>query len=158
MSSTNKTETLGLNQWVGSDVPTHTDFNNDNAILESVIKTHKANTVAHTSDTEKAVWNNPYYIGIYYGNGAATRTITLDIDFVPTWGIIFPGDITATKTDFSNNQHLNYFSIFSKYGGTMGAELDEKSIIVEQSSLTALWSELKTLNANGISYIYIVFR
>ena len=34
MASTNKTENLGLNQWVGTDHLTRTDFVEDNALID----------------------------------------------------------------------------------------------------------------------------
>ena len=49
MSSTNKTEELGLNQWVGTDVPKMEDFNNDNALIDKAISDHIWSASAHVT-------------------------------------------------------------------------------------------------------------
>lgn len=42
MASTNKTETLGLNQWIGSDKPKMEDFNSDNRLIDTALAGHRA--------------------------------------------------------------------------------------------------------------------
>ena len=53
MSSTNKTEELGLNQWVGTDVPKMEDFNNDNALIDKAISDHIWSASAHVTMEQK---------------------------------------------------------------------------------------------------------
>lgn len=38
MASSNKTETLGLNQWLGTDKPKRDDFNADNLAIDQAVK------------------------------------------------------------------------------------------------------------------------
>ena len=52
---------MGLNQWQGTDVPKRNDFNTDNQKIEDFVTTHTENTVLHTTQAEKNVWNNVSY-------------------------------------------------------------------------------------------------
>ena len=53
MSSSAKTEKMGLNQWQGTDIPKRNDFNTDNQKIEDFVTTHTENTVLHTTQAEK---------------------------------------------------------------------------------------------------------
>lgn len=53
MSSTNKTEKLGLNSWIGSDKPKRIDFNTDNEIIDRAISEHTEDTVVHINAEER---------------------------------------------------------------------------------------------------------
>ena len=57
MASTNKTETLGLNQWIGSDKPKMEDFNSDNRLIDTALAGHRADQTVHVSAQERAAWN-----------------------------------------------------------------------------------------------------
>ena len=63
MSSTNKTEKLGLNSWIGSDKPKRIDFNTDNEIIDRAISQHTEDTVVHINAEER----EKYPQGIYAG-------------------------------------------------------------------------------------------
>ena len=49
MSSTNKTYYMGLNSWVGADVPKMEDFNADNELLDALISEHFNDDAIHVT-------------------------------------------------------------------------------------------------------------
>lgn len=157
MSSSNRTETLGLNSWLGSDRPERADFNADNEIIDATLAEHFESSV-HITDSERAKWNSPYYFGVYFGDAALTRTIETNCPFTPTWGIIFKGSAMPATTDFSNNRNLNHFAIVSVRSSTSGASLSGTAITVKQSSTAIYSGEYAALNGMGDTYCYILFR
>ncbi len=76
MSSTNKTEKLGLNSWIGSDKPKRIDFNTDNEIIDRAVSQHTEDTVVHINAEERERWNNYMFTGMYYGDGSTTVSYT----------------------------------------------------------------------------------
>lgn len=158
MSSTNKTSNLELNQWLGSDAPQMSDFNKDNAIVDAVISEHKTDAVAHVTSDERIVWNNPYYIQSFYGDGKSSRTLTAQCSFTPSWGIIFSASYPGSVSDFANKVHYNYFGIFSKRGSMPGLSLTNYTLNITQSLSISSGSQMRSYNENGISYVVIFFR
>lgn len=158
MSSTNKTNNLKLNSWLGSDKPQRADFNSDNEIIDSVITEHSSDTVLHTTADEKQVWNNPYEVFVYYGNGASSRSVTLTSSFAPRWGIVFAASYPVGVTDIANETHYNYFGFFSTRGSNSGITLKDKKITVVQSATAVMQTELRNFNENGVTYVCILFR
>ncbi len=158
MSSTNKTQNYGLNSWISSDIPKREDFNTDNAIIDSALAEHCADSMAHTNSSEKNIWNNPYHIQTYFGSGSSSRTLALNCDFTPTWGIVFAVNYTPSVTDISNKANYNYFAVFTSSGSNTGVTLSGKSLKLVQSSTAVLGSEYRNFNQNGVTYLCIMFR
>ena len=158
MSSTNKTPGIGLNSWVGSDIPKMADFNNDNNIIDDEITSHKTNTNIHATAAEKSAWNQPFVLMTYTGNGSTSRSIKITNDFEPKWGMIFKISYTPSVVDIDNRTEYNYFGIFTKNGSTAGLSLSGKNLTVQQSSVAVFGSELKDYNENGSAYMVIAFR
>lgn len=158
MSSTNKTANLGLNNWLGSDIPKREDFNSDNVIIDRTISEHLKDSNVHITQEDKTSWNSPYVITSYYGNNSSSRTVNLNIPFEPSWGIIIPSNGPLSIVDCDNNAHYNYFAIVSNRGSTIGATLSGKSLKVLQSSTAVSNTEFRNLNENGVTYICIMFR
>lgn len=158
MSSTNKTQNLGLNSWIGADVPKREDFNNDNAILDSIISQHKSDTDSHITADERETWNNVYAFYTYYGDGKPTRTIDLDIPFRPKWGIIFSENMPLSVVDVTNKANYNYFTLFTSIGSSIGVKLENKTLTVLQSSSPVMGTEYRNFNEIGTIYIAILFR
>lgn len=158
MSSTNKTQNLGLNSWIGADVPKREDFNNDNTIIDSVITAHKTDAVLHITADERAAWNNGYALYTYYGDGTATRAIQLDIPFQPKWGILFAANMPLSVVDVENKVNYNYFTIFSTVGASIGAKIENKTLTVMQSTAPVMNTEFRNFNEAGTVYIAVVFR
>lgn len=158
MSSTNKTDNLHLNNWIGSDVPKMEDFNLDNSIIDRAFSQHTSSGDIHTSADEKEAWNSPYYVSSYFGNGEKNRNIQLNCGFTPKWGIVFAADGFAKLNDYANKASYNYFGIASPSGSTAGISLNGNVLSVMQSTLAVFGSEYRSFNENGISYVYIMFR
>lgn len=158
MSSTNKTPSLELNSWIGSDVPQREDFNNDNEILDNVISAHMSDNSLHISSNEKAIWNNPYTVTSYYGNGTASRVLALSTDFTPSWGIVFAVGKPFQVVDIDNQADYNYCGIFSSRGSTAGLSISGKNLQIVQSSVPLLDTEYRSFNENGVTYVCILFR
>lgn len=159
MSSTNKTSKLGLNKWIGTDVPKREDFVKDNELIDNALGTHLADSVRHVTNNDKAKWNEPYYITVFIGDGNSTRTVQTNCPFNPTWGIIFANALPPSAIDIDNGANYNYFSIFTKSGSITGASIvDGTKVKVVQSSAAVLGHEYRNFNQNGTTYIIILFR
>ncbi|MGN0531743.1 MAG: hypothetical protein ACI4IN_02995 [Eubacterium sp.] len=158
MSSTNKTDNLGLNQWVGTDRPKMQDFNQDNLLIDSAVTRHITDSEAHVTGADKTVWNKPYHIQVYTGDGSSTRSISIDAGFTPRWGIVFAASYPPGLTDFTNKAHYNYFGFVSTDGGNPGLTLNGTTLKVTQSSTPVNVSEYRSYNTNGVGYVIILFR
>ena len=157
MSSSNRTETLGLNSWLGSDRPERADFNADNEIIDSTLAEH-FESACHITDSERTKWNSPYFFGVYFGDATLSRTIETNCPFNPTWGIIFKGSSMPATTDFANSRNFNHFAFVSVRSNTSGASLSGTTLTVKQSSSAIYSGEYAALNRLGDTYIYILFR
>lgn len=160
MGSTNKTSNLKLNSWIGSDKPQRVDFNQDNSILDKVISEHNEDKQIHITQAERENWNTFVKTGVYFGNGAAERTIELECDFEISFAIIFAGNRPMSIAGFSNSRHHNYSAFVGRLGSTSGAKFskDYKSLVVTQSTSALMNNEYINLNESGVSYTYILFR
>lgn len=157
MSSSNRTETIGLNSWLGSDRPERADFNSDNEIIDSVFAEHFEDD-CHISDEERAKWNSPYFTDTYFGDASQTRTIQTACPFTPSWGIVFRVGAMPATTDFSNSRNLNHFAIASQNGSMAGISLSGTSLTVRQSGSALSANEYAAMNSLGEAYCYILFR
>ncbi len=81
MPSTNKTATLGLNQWIKTDGVCMADFNADNAKLEAAIAAVAAARVQ-------------FYTGTYTGDGTcgSANPTSITLPFAPKVFIIYRAD------------------------------------------------------------------
>lgn len=160
MSSTNKTENLKLNSWIGSDKPQRVDFNYDNEIIDKVFTEHTADTVSHVSSDEKDKWNNYLFEETYFGDGAIKRTIKTRCPFEARFGIVFANNRPPSVITFSSNQKANYFGFFSLRASTSGLELadDMVTLTVHQPALPVMQNEYPNYNESGVTYHIIMFR
>lgn len=161
MSSTNKTEKLGLNSWLGSDVPLRTDFNSDNSIIDSVVGNHLEDNVMHIEQSEREKWNSQVYVMMYFGDGAESKEITLSCDFVPTAGVIFASRMpffeVVQGTEKLKNYH--YLAFCTKFGDSYGVSSNGKTIkLTQDTSSDSLNGQYKCMNEQGRTYIGIFFR
>lgn len=160
MSSTNKTENLKLNSWIGSDKPKRTDFNYDNEVLDKVITEHKEDTVSHVNSDERFRWDNVMYEGTYFGDGQLERKIDTGCPFPARFGIIFANNRPPSIARFSTPQQTNYFGFFSLLACTSGIEFsdDMVTLTVRQTSMPVIEKEYMNFNESGITYHYVMFR
>ncbi len=158
MSSTNKSEKLNLNQWLGSDIPCREDFNSDNAIIDSVVGGHLNRYDLHTSVDEKAIWNNPYFLTTYYGNGSESRVFNLTCEFEPRIVIIFASTYPPSIVDTGNDANYNYFGIATVRGSNAGLSISKKQLNLTQSALPISSTEYRNYNEYGVTYVVIAIR
>lgn len=158
MGSSNKSEFLGLNIWAGTDIPKRTDFNYDNSLIDGAMKNHFEDMQMHITDEERKKWNQPYYMNVYFGNNAATRTVSTGCPFEPTFGIVFANVTAPAVANFPNSMHYNYFAVVSKRANTLGASLSGKNLVIKQSAAAIISNEYACFNATGYTYCYILFR
>lgn len=159
MGSAQKTDFLSLNKWISTDIPKREDFNYDNMAIDNAFKTHNGDMNKHISNDERETWNEPHYVGFYYGNGSnSARTIETGCSFEPNFAIVFAGSTTPGITDFSNKLHRNRFAFLTKRASNTGISLLGKNIAIGASGTTADTSETTEYNRSGGLYCYILFR
>ena len=160
MSSTNKTEKLGLNSWIESDTPKRADFNYDNEVIDRAVSEHTENTEIHITQDERECWNNNMHIGMYYGNGATSRVINTECPFDISFGIIFANNRPVAVTKFTDARDYNYLGFISEFCNSLGIALKEnkRSFSVTQSSTPAVSGEHTYFNESGLAYAYVLFR
>ncbi len=159
MSSTNKTENLHLNKWIGSDKPKRLDFNYDNEVIDRVISDHMEDSTAHVTAAERDKWNSFIHIGSYYGNGNATRTINHGCPFDICFGIIFADSRESGVADFANSRNRSYFAVFTKGAHQLGVSINNDNVLtVKQSASAEYGSSYAGFNELGVTYRYVLFR
>lgn len=160
MSSTNKTENLKLNSWIGSDKPQRTDFNYDNEVIDKTISEHTADTVCHINSEEREKWDNYMYEGTYFGDGEAERVINTKCPFPARFGIVFANNRPPSVITFSVTQKANYFGFFTLRSSTSGIKLsdDRVTFTVSQPVLPIMEDEYPNYNQLGVTYHYVMFR
>ncbi|MEE1281778.1 MAG: hypothetical protein UHK60_05940 [Acutalibacteraceae bacterium] len=155
MSSTNKTEYLKLNSWLGTDRPQRIDFVDDNTIIDNAIKNHVQNTTIHCTSTEKSRIENPYTMISYTGTGEATNVIKFA--FEPQLVIVFSKDLPSIQTDSSDNTIINQAIVAKSQGGTGGAIINGYNVTVTQST-SAVNGVFFNLNKYNGQYCAIGFK
>lgn len=160
MSSTNKTENLKLNSWIGSDKPQRTDFNYDNEVIDKAISQHTADTVSHINSEERDRWDNYMYEGTYFGDGELERTINTKCPFPARFGIVFANNRPPSIITFEETQKANLFGFFSLRACSSGLDLadDMVTLTVSQTVLPVMEDEYPNYNQKGVTYHYIMFR
>ena len=155
MSSTNKTDYLKLNSWLGTDRPQRIDFVDDNTIIDTAIKNHVQNTTMHCTSTEKTIIENPYTMISYTGTGEETNVITFA--FNPKLVIVFYKDLPSQQTDSSGNTVINQAIVAKSHGGSGGVVISGYDVTVTQST-SAVDGIFYNLNKYNGQYCIIGFK
>lgn len=158
MSSTDKTLYLGLNKWESTDTPKMDDFNADNEILDELLSMHFMDNYSHITSSERTKWNSPVFMGTYFGDGTAKRTIKTNCPFTPSFGFVFAINTSATVTKFDSGIVQHYFAFLAPRGSTIGASLSGKDITVTNYATPEIGNEFATMNATTVTYAYALFR
>lgn len=160
MSSTNKTQRLGLNSWIGSDKPQRIDFNTDNEKIDAAITQHTEDNVVHITENEREKWNTYMYMGMYYGDGTTKRVIQTDCPFEARIGFVFANSRPGAIVRFSETKKNNYFGVFGYLSNTLGLKLndDGKSLTVNQSATAMTANEYANFNESAVAYNFVMFR
>lgn len=158
MSATNQTSFLGLSSWLGTDKPQRTDFNSDNEKIDNFASEHTADIKCHLSDEDREKFDQPYFMGVYYGNGKSSQTVSTNCPFIPSFGFIYCLNKPAQETDFSSNVSYNYFAVLAPRGSMPGVSLSDSDLVVSNSTTAVSEKEYANLNVNGRTYLYVLFR
>lgn len=154
MPSTHKTDYLGLNQWLGSDKPKRSDFNEDNERIDAAVQTHVLDGQVHLTQEERERWSAPFVTGSYIGNGTNEQTITLG--FRPTALLVCAAD--KAPFAFSSSQTQIRCAFATRDGVSKGVALCDEGFIVHHSAGTPPDGETPRLNILGGAYFYIAYR
>ncbi|MDR2649131.1 MAG: hypothetical protein LBB94_05365 [Clostridiales bacterium] len=136
MSSSGKTANKALNQWQDTDRPKISDFNADNQILD-----------------QNAL---PYSVGSYPGDGAASKSITLD--FTPSFALVFQSGTFGYIFTFSGEYTKGYLAMGTQAGATPGLTLNAGGFTVSQASSVPSNGMHYRMNESGKTYSYIAFK
>ena len=153
MPSTNKTATLGLNQWIKTDGVCMADFNADNAKVEAAIA---AVTAAQVQ----------FYTGTYTGDGTcgSEQPTSVTLPFAPKILIVYRADQESPPAVFlaGMTKGVTYFSFNS--GGGVNVTFDGNSVSWyhngryfddSSNSMTIKADADCQLSANGAIYSYL---
>lgn len=133
MSSTNKTDNLGLSNWVHSDTPKMIDFTTDNVIVDSVLGSHLKNTDIHLSKEDRELLGGGINSILISGDGSTSRTITLDS--APKMVQIFlKNNPPAVWNSDKNCMVVNSAFAIQKGISSGGASLNDTKLVVTNSS------------------------
>lgn len=150
MASTNKTQNLNLNQWIGTDKPKRTDFNHDNSMIDNICGTHMNDKDIHIHADERLFWNTQVVTGLYFGTGKPQMEILLG--FNPKAVIVFAHDRSLGITD-----KFTYSGIATEYANTVGITTSENGFTVYEA-YNSKNGITPTLNSRGVDYSYIAFK
>ncbi len=157
MASSQKTSHLQLNHWLGSDKPKREDFNLDNQLIDSAIKTHVQDTGAHVTDAERETWNSgAFTLGSYVGDGAASRAIALG--YRPRVLLLFTADRPLCEYNAAVNTNNVYSAAITPLGVSKGIAATDNGFTVETNATAVTGSSTCALNQNGKTYLYLVYR
>lgn len=155
MAATSYTPNLGLCQWEPADRPKRIDFVNDNSIIDTKLGEHLANKGMHLTTQEKEKFNSPYRVITYAGDGASSKTISLDISY--TFAIVFQKYYPPVETDTYGNSVLHMAIVGREFGSNSTIVLKSNSIVVTQDT-TASDGVINNFNENEGQYVIILFR
>ncbi|MBQ8057999.1 MAG: hypothetical protein IJ275_06680 [Ruminococcus sp.] len=155
MASTSYTNHLGLCAWEGADRPKRMDFVNDNAIIDEKLGEHLINSNIHVTAEEKIQFLNPYTVFSYAGDGAKTKTFTLDGSY--TFAIIFQKFYPPVELD-TNGNVISHFSIVGRvFGSSSSVTLTSNSIVVTQDS-EPTDGVINNFNEEQGQYVVVLFK
>ena len=158
MPSSNKTPTLQLNQWQGSDYPKKDDFNADNSKVDAAFAQHIADTTLHPSAQQTGIWNQALQLQFfsYTGDGASTRSIALPC--TPRFGMVFACDrspVVVSSTGTDANQPS--FGIFSAQGANLGLTLEGQTLSVVNAPSSSPEMSQPKYNISQVNYLVLLF-
>ena len=158
MPSSNKTEKLGLNAFIGSDKPKMDDFNFDNAQLDRIVGGHLENKTAHLTQEERSKYFIEHVqLYPYTGDGSLTREITLPD--ICKMCMIFPLNKHMTSVDASRpGVAITYTACAVQNGATTGAELSGKILKVYNDLNTSGSAVRRKLNESQVQYICMLLN
>jgi len=114
---------------------------------------HITNSAIHVTQADKDLWNAPFSLGTYFGDGAASRTVAAG--FTPKLAAVFAVQYPANTVDFANSGSSCFWGLAAGAYGTQGIELTGTGFRLLQGSSYAVEGCLPKLNEAGVTYFYI---
>ncbi len=152
MPSSFKTDKLQLNFWANIDRPVRSDFNRDNAIIDSAVGDHIENTLVHLTDDDRSKLRDTYQIRVLQGTDEDVRELTLS--FSPSVVIYYA--VGKPPVQYSDDVNKVYFAVSAKEtGGSGGIELSGSRVIIRQTTTGQLRYDL---NNSSCQYVLIAVR
>ena len=156
MPTNNKSENLGLNQWLATDKPKREDFVNDNHILDSIISQHFNNAEIHLSSEDRANLGSAFVYGTFSGDGEESRAYTLPL--APRFILVYLKNQPPAKYDATNAYTLcNCGFALSGSVSSIGISLSGTKLNLTQSQ-SASNGVFINLNKYLSQYAYIAFK
>ncbi len=110
----------------------------------------------HVTLENKAVWNEPFISGGYFGNGAPSRSF--DLGFKPSLLAVYAMDCPPYRTDFQKGETDFYTACAVEEAGSLGAEIKARGFKILNGPGQGTEGSIPRLNEPGISYFYIAVK
>ncbi|HZK38574.1 MAG TPA: hypothetical protein VFD23_00295 [Clostridia bacterium] len=117
---------------------------------------HITNNAIHVTPADKALWDAPFAVGTYFGNGAANQTVV--VGFAPKIAAVFAAQYPANTVDFINSGSLAYWGFAVGGSGTQGIELTNTGFKLLPGSSQGVCGSRPRLNETGLTYFYIAVK
>ena len=151
MASSSKTPNIGLNLWSGNDSPKMADFNADNTILDSTIKTIQDQIAGGGGGGGSSGYE--LEMGSYIGDGKAIKTIQWESR--PKFWVVFASGepVCVTVEDGQTTQVSLVFG--SEYGQSVGSyPYDDRLELFQEAEGYGAGYRMN-MNQQGITYCYL---
>ncbi|MCQ2479494.1 MAG: hypothetical protein MJ120_02545 [Clostridia bacterium] len=120
---------------------------------ELLCGSHIRNTEVHVTNEDKKRWDNPFYVGTYFGTGTASRTI--DLGFKPRMLILFNSDCAPFEINFGTQKINLNFAFGSGNYYTPGLVITANGFKVNKENFN---NTITPFNNAGMIYCYIVMK
>lgn len=115
---------------------------------------HITDSAIHVTPADKALWNAPFAIGSYFGNGTASRTVLTG--FVPKIAAVFAAQYPPVT--IGGAASACYWGLSVAGYGTQGLELTATGFKLLQGGAHEISGSLPRLNEAGLTYFYIAVK
>jgi hypothetical protein len=150
MSSTNKTQNIHLNQWLGTDKPKRADFNADNAAIDAAVTEHTTDTVRHITADERNYWNNRLVTGSYVGNNSP---MFFSLPSRPKFVAVMP--VNYPNCEYYNSTVFSYFAMATGSSQSPCITVEDMGFTVKNHVNSSFEPKSTTLLSNlATQYMY----
>lgn len=182
MPSSNKTPTLLLNSWIGSDIPKMEDFNADNQLTDQAVSqlqerveelekhggggggqdprldAHLKDEEVHLTTADREILATCLPVaGTFTGDGNPFQSIILG--YRPRFGFVYAKDKPVTTMNASGNAQFSHLGILSRSGCTSGVEISSTGFKATQlGSANQSGQTSIGLNQSGQVYTYLIWK
>ena len=123
---------------------------------ELLCGSHINNTDIHLSQAQKSFLHEPFATGSFFGNGSASRSITLG--FKPRIVIVCARGYPLIYSNHTNNINYAYAGVAAEEGASIGIEILSNGFKIKNTSGDTVKSSHAVLSEAGTTYIYIALK